>query len=253
MIAMNDPARTDPMPGSDLPAAAPVLPYATPMFGHLVKLASFGTADEAELNAAELAAEGIRGQVFNAKVNALGLPYTGFTDVELHVAAEDVERAAAVLARNADDLEPQEPQSSDAPQFDQRGKPMRLVTAAAFDNVRLLRDAHTILSAARLRCFLPTLVPRGNAPPGQGNRFILRIAEEDADQARALLNDADAGDDEPRCPHCKSSRIYPVGHFWKNVAAQVGLAPKPPNEMECLACRHRGATEEFTPAGKAGL
>jgi hypothetical protein len=236
------------------PPPVPVLSYQTPgTSGSMVRVGRYANSEEAELRASALAEEGIPSQVFNANVNSLGIPYAGFADVELHVRQEDAQRAAEVLARDAaeNDLEPQEPSPSDPPPTDEDGNLLNLVPVVAFDSVRLMRDAQTILSSARIRTYPPTLVPRGDRPPGEGARFILRVADDDLDRARNVLAEADADaasdedDDAGRCPRCRSWRVFPVSQFWKGLAATFGFGPEPQPLMECLACKYVGPKEEF--------
>src|SRR5437660_3369335 len=81
-------------------AASPVLSYATPGGpAKLVAVGSYGSADEAEIMAAELAGEGIRSRVLNGHVNSLGIPYAGMVEVELHVNEEDAPRDVEILRR----------------------------------------------------------------------------------------------------------------------------------------------------------
>ena len=231
----------------------PVLSYQTPgAGGSMVRVGSYANSEEAELRASALAEEGIPSQVFNANVNSLGIPYAGFADVELHVRQEDAQHAAEVLARDAaeDDLEPQEPSPADPPPTDEHGNAVNLVPLVAFDSVRLMRDAQTILSSARIRSYPPALVPRGDRPPGEGARFILRVADDDLERGRHVLTEADADaaseeENEGRCPRCRSWRVFPVSQFWKGLAAMVGLGPEPQALMECLACKYVGPKEEF--------
>jgi hypothetical protein len=254
MAAMADQDELEPRP------AVPVLSYQTPgASGAMVRVGSYGNNEEAELRASALAAEGIPSRVFNGNVNSLGIPYAGFADVELHVRQEDAQRAAEVLARDAaeDDLEPQELSPADSPPTDDDGNALNLVPLVAFDSVRLMRDAQTILSSARIRSYPPTLVRRGDRPPGQGARFILSVAEDDLERARRVLEEADAdaaSEDENggRCPRCRSWRVFPVSQFWKGLAAMVGMGPTPQPLMECLACKHVGTKEEFVARVSGG-
>jgi hypothetical protein len=242
---MADQEQSEPSP------AVPVLSYQTPgAIGAMVRVRRFANSGEAELRASALAAEGIPSQVFNANASSLGYP--GFVDVELHVRQEDAQRALEVLARDAaeDDLEPQEPSPADPSPTDDNGNAVNLVPLVAFDSVRLMRDAQTILSSARIRTYPPALAPRGDRPPGQGARYILRVAEDDLERARHVLTEADADaasedENEGRCPRCRSWRVFPVSQFWKSLAAMVGVGPKPQPLMECLACKYVGPKEEF--------
>lgn len=226
------------------------LDYATPGLNRrmIVKFAEYGLPEQAELDASVLRREGIPAQVFGAHAGSLGFFYQGFNSVELHVRCEDVERATQTLARlKSEDLEPADDSPDVTPAVDDFGQP--LVIAAAFDNVRALRDAQAILASAHISSVLPVLAPRGDRPPGIGKRFVLRVADPDAERARHLLCD-DADDRaEPRCPRCASWRTYSIVPFWKSLAAMFHLTDKPRKEVECLACHHTGPEAEFRPDG----
>jgi hypothetical protein len=160
-------------------------------------------------------------------------------------------RAVDILtSTTSDDVEPAENPDDAPPPVDAQGRSLRLVPAVAFDSVRLMRDAQTVLSSARILSFLPALVPRGDRPPGQGKRFVLRVCQEDLERAKAVLEEveSEADDEEPRCPRCKSWRVFPVSQFWKGLSAMVGLGPKPEDQLECLACHHRGLRADFDRA-----
>jgi hypothetical protein len=236
------------------PPALPVLSYAAPVGKGMVRLTSFGNESEAEMRAAELIAEGIHAQVFNKNVNSLGVPYSGFSMVEIHVLPEDVERATAVLAlATSDDLEPVADADS-APVTDDEGHPLPLAPAAAFESVRMMRDAQTILAAGHVRSHLPIMAPRGDRPPGEGKRFILRVNEDDLDKARQLLDAREAGDgdeEECRCPQCHAWRVIPVPQVWKSFVALITFTSAPEERMECLACKHKGSKAEFACAVSA--
>jgi len=235
--AMNESHSDDPT--SRLPETKTVLSYHTSGSDELVRLASYGDPIPAELDAAALAEEGIPAQVFGANVGSLGVIYQGFNRVELHVRAGDIERAAKVLARVSSlELEPVD----SGPTADETGRP--LVPAGAFDNARSLYDAQAVLASASIRSFPPVLVPRGDKPTGHGARFVLRVGAEDLSRSQSLLRE-DTDSDDPRCPQCGSWRVFAVGHFWKDLAASLGLGPKLPSQNECLACKYRGESAEF--------
>jgi hypothetical protein len=237
--------------------AVPVLSYATPQAapGRTVTAATCANAAEAELVANELAAAGIPAQVIDQHTEMLG-PYVGGASVKVVVLEADAARAAEVLRHStSDELEPAEEPADAPPLLDEDGGPLRPEEAARFDSPRLLRDAATTLAAARIRAFLPTLVPRGDRPPGVGKRFILRVREEDLDRARKVLAEAEeeaADEGEPRCPKCRSWRVYKIGAgFWKGLRAVFGLGCKQDRVegFECLACGHRGPSAEFARHG----
>lgn len=220
----------------------------------MVRLTSFGNESEAEMRAAELIAEGIQAQIFNKNVNSLGMPYSGFSMVEIHVLPEDVERATAVLAlATSDDLEPVA-DADTAPVTDDEGHALALAPAATFESVRMMREAQTILAAGRVRSHLPIMVPRGDRPPGEGKRFILRVSENDLAKARQLLDarEEDGDEEECRCPQCHAWRVIPVPQVWKNFVALITFTSAPEERMECLACKHQGLKADFMLATSTG-
>jgi hypothetical protein len=226
-----------------LPEAKPVLSYRAPKSDGLVRLGKYTDQIPAELDAAALAEEGIPAQVFGANVGSLGMIYQGFNSVELHVRAEDFERAARILARVASqELEPVDA----GPTADEEGR--ALLPAGAFEDSRSLYDAQAVLASASIRSFPPVLIPRGDKPPGEGARFILRVIAEDLPRAKALLRD-DPDSDDPRCPKCGSWRVFAISHLLKDLTALVGLGPKPKGQSECLACKYRGDSDEFVTPG----
>jgi hypothetical protein len=241
-----------PSPDESADYSVPRLDYANPNRGGMVLLARFGTSDEAELHAAELEAQGITTRILNSHVNALGIPYSGLSDVELHVRAGDVGRADEILKHaGGDDLEPAPEGGLAEPAVDEEGKSVPVAPLASFESVRLLREAQTLLASARLQAYMPRLVPRGDQPPGIGKHFVLTVAEDDLERAKLLLRQAEseAAEELPRCPKCTSWRVFPVSHLLQSIAATFGLAPKPIEELECLACHHRGPSAEFARGG----
>jgi hypothetical protein len=116
-----------------------------------------------------------------------------------------------------------------------------------------MRDASTVLAAARVRFHLPTLAPRGDRPPGEGARFVVRVAEEDLERAQSVLEEAEeesADEQDPRCPRCSAWRVHPIrsGGLLRGIGRALGLGKPLPFEgegFECLACRHQGPREEF--------
>jgi hypothetical protein len=238
---------------ADQNESPPVLSYATPVDNAMVLLASFGNASEAELHAAELGAEGIRTTVLNGNVNSLGMPYSGFSMVEMHVHPDDVTRARAVLAlATSDDLEPLDDPGT-TPVIDDEGQPLSLVQVAAFESVRMLRDAQTILASGHVRSHLPIMAPRGDRAPGEGKRFILRVGEDDLEKARRLLEAAEdeADEEDFRCPQCHAWRVIAVPQVWKSFVALICFTSAPEEQMECLACKHHGPKVDFLPTRNA--
>jgi hypothetical protein len=226
----------------------PTLDYAKPGGGEMVLLARFASPEEAELHSAELAAEGIPTQIFNANVNTLGAFAVGLSDVGVYVHADDASRAAEVLkGSRGDDLEPAPEGGLAEPAIDEAGNAVKVVPLPPFDSVRRMRDAQTVLASANLPAYPPKLIPRGNRPPGIGKRFILSVAAEDLERAQFLLeqDEEESAEDLPRCPQCGSWRVYPVMHFLQSLAAAIGLSQKPAHQLECLTCHHRGPSAEF--------
>ena len=200
------------------------------------------------MQANRLEAEGITCITVNSNVSNLGIPYSGFTTVDVQVHEEDAERAIEILQTSPDELEPAEESDDASTALDEEGRPLKLIEAGRYESVRHLRAAQTVLASSRVRAFPPTLVKRGDRPAGAGARFVMRVCEQDLELAQTLLNKAkaeDEADDDPRCPKCDSWRVYPVGFFWQSVAAMFGIAKHPQKQIECLVCRHRGPPAEF--------
>jgi hypothetical protein len=208
--------------------ASPVLSYAVPGSTREVTVARAAGGAEAEMMSGQLALAGIRSQVINRNVEVLG-PYAPGGSVQVIVMADDAERAREVLR---DEVEPGE----------------ELAVAAAFDNPRLLRQASATLAAARVRPFLPTLVPRSEATPGEGKRFVLRVRADELERARALLDEPDEdvdGEPEPRCPKCHAWRVHKDTTIMEEIGRFFGFGRGRQPEYECLKCRHRGPEAEF--------
>jgi hypothetical protein len=235
----------------DLPPLAKVLhplSYEGLRPGRTVTIERCANSLEAAMQANRLEAEGIGCITVNANVNNLGIPYSGFTTVDVQVHEGDAERAIEILQTNPDELEPAEESDVAPPAVDEDGRPLKLVEAGRYESVRQLRSAQTLLASSRIRAFPPTLVKRGDRPAGTGSRFVMRVCEQDLESAQALLAKAQTeedADEDPRCPKCDSWRIYPVGTFWQSLAATFGLCSQPQKQIECLACRYRGSPGEF--------
>ena len=220
-----------------------VLPYQVSLPTSAVTVRKCRDILEAQIHANELAGHGIDYYVMNQNTSDVLSGYVGFTCIELQVRMEDAEQAAAVLSTmeiNPSEVEPAEPTDPDQPIRDPAGDGM-LATAAAFNNPRDLLDAAAVLGAGHIESFLPMLVSRGDRPAGTGNRFILRVHQDDMEQARELLARAaseEAKDDEPRCPKCGSYRVTPVPQLRAKLVDFV-FGRRTPAIMECLRCRSR--------------
>src|SRR4051794_6263402 len=254
---MSSPDAHPPSSSNDQPPLArPVLSYATPheSLGGMAVVARCANAAEAELYANVLDEAGIPSHVLNQNTNALGAPYSGWSEVEVQVRDTDVARAKEILsaAQNPDELEPADDPAAAPATLDDEGRPTEWAVVAAFDHAGAMRDAATTLASANLRVFTPRLVPRGDRPPGEGKRFVLRVLEEDVDRARRVLeaaaeNDADGDADDPRCPKCRSWRVYPIGGGVLQAIGKLFGRPGVPEGFECLACGHRGEKAAFLP------
>jgi hypothetical protein len=229
---------------NDANAEPPILSYQRHAFSPLVTVRTFYSALDAQLYANELDAAGIRCTLANQNTNTLG-PYSAFSQVELQVRQDEAEEARQLLSHldlKSTDLEPEQDVDASSPLPGPSGEGL-LIPVAAFDNPGAMFDAAAALGAARVECFLPVLVPRGDHPAGAGNRFVVRVRESEVDRAKDVLaREPDEADesDEPRCPRCGSWRTYPVpgpgGGFF---ALLLGREPKPSGEVECLRCHHR--------------
>jgi len=208
-----------------------------------IKLVTCGTANEAELIAAVLWAHGIQSHVFGTNINSVDWLWQVFNDVDLIVQETDLERAKEALSRaSLDDVEPAEEPADAPPPTDSKGRP--LVPVAAFDNRMDLRDAQTLLASERIAAYAPRLVLRGDRPAGTGNRFILRVTEENLEKARSLLAEQTAEErDQPRCPRCGSWRVMVRKSILSELARVTGLGG--PDECICLSCQFHGSAQEF--------
>src|SRR5207302_1259190 len=97
LTGMTDASDAPEAPSAPAGSTPPVLEYATPRTGGLVEIARYSSSAEAELCAAVLQQEGITSKLLNANMNALN--YGGIAEVELHVGAQDADRAVAILKR----------------------------------------------------------------------------------------------------------------------------------------------------------
>jgi hypothetical protein len=221
-----------------------VLPYQGVQATNAVTLRRFYDPFEAQLYANELAAHGIDYYLMNQNANVLGA-WAGSSQVELQVREHDLPVAHAALAQfhvNPLEVEPAEDSDPSSPIPDPSGDG-HLVSAAAYDNPRHLFDAASTLGAARIECFLPLLVPRGDRPAAEGNRFVLWVHEADAERARVSLAQADAEraeEDEPRCPKCGSYRVELAPAPWPGLVKFLfGRRSDVPRQMQCFRCRER--------------
>lgn len=230
----------------------PVLPYQRQPTAPAVTVRKFYDAVEAQLYANVLEAAGIEYSLLNMNTNTLGA-YSAFSQVELQVRDEDAAEARAVLdglQLDPVDVEPEADPGPEASIPDPAGDG-ELVPAAAYATPRELYDAAGALGGARIECFLPVLVPRGDRPKGAGNRFVVRVRAGDVSRAREVLAGEAApegrDDDEPRCPSCGSWRTYAVPSPWPGLANfLLGRAPEQPRQTECLRCHHRWAAPAQT-------
>ena len=265
------PTPPEPPPGG----AAPVLHYAPAVDHGMVTIARCAELAEAEMIAGELGAEGIRCTVTNTNTAAMG-PWAGGARVYVDVPKQEAARAADVLRVRTlgDEVEPadeEEDEAGFAPTFagaeadaaarDEEGGPARWVVVAAYDTASRMRDAVTTLGSARIRCVVPRLVPRGDRPKGEGNRFKVRVGADELERARAVLaesdepaaagQDADDEDAEIRCPACSSWRVHRLGSLWINVGRFFGLVggSEKDDPLQCLACGHKWSAD--APSGAA--
>ena len=207
--------------------------------GGLVRIARYGNADDAELDAMELRARGFEASVLGGNYASLNEFHQGYHQVELLVPEAQAERAREFLRAAAKSPEPPEQSEEEQGNADEKGRP--LVVAAEFEDVRQLRTAETALGAADIACV-------SAARSSDGPRYVLRVAEPDLDAAlQALADEADDSADDPQCPQCGSWRIHAVSSFFAEIASAF-RGEQRPRSMQCLACKYRGPAEEFWPA-----
>jgi len=200
-----------------------------------MKIARYANNEDAEIDAAELRANGFQAQVFGAKSTNLNAAYQAADDVELWVPDKEAQRASEFLKRAAAKT-PEPPQESEETQGDVDQKGRALVLAGEYETARELRDAETLLASARIATFVAT----------RESSFILRVANEDLDAAQELLAEEVEDADEPKCPKCGSWRTHAVSSFFAEIASAFG-SKATAKMTECLACQYRGPTAEFWP------
>ena len=186
--------------------------------------------------------------MLNSHVNGLGAAYSVMSDVELHVHENDADAAREILARPMDDLEPVEVDAPDAaPVLGDEGGVIHLVAVGAFATLRDFRDATAVLASSTSGFIPQCFARRGDRPPGEGKRFVLKVGQADRDHAKPAAEahaEAEATD-EPRCPKCNSWRVEPVSQIWAGIKSFWGIGPRLEKRMECLACRHQASPGEF--------
>lgn len=91
-----------PAPG----APAPIVAYHSPRPGRIVLVGRYHSAMAATLPAAQLEAQGVPCEIFNANVNGLGTPYSGMSSVELYVHERDAVAAKEILLQSDEGMEP---------------------------------------------------------------------------------------------------------------------------------------------------
>src|SRR5206468_2947718 len=151
---------------------------------------------------------------------------------------KDADAAREILSCPDDQLEPADDPDDATPVLGDDGRPMHLVAVGTYDHIRAMRDAAAVLASARVRIFPPILRRRPEDAKTGRRPFVLKVAEQDREQAQRLLDQArveSEDEDEPRCPKCNSWRVHPVSQFTANVKAFFGIGAWPQRQMECLA------------------
>jgi hypothetical protein len=230
-----------------MPQPPPRLDYMTPRSGKTVTVAFCAHSGEAELVCGELRDAGVPAVAVNHHAVALG-PYSGGSQVEVQVPVEDMDRAAQVLARLPDrnDVVPEPEHADGSADFatGEQGARVALAVVAEFATAQEMHDASAALGSARVRTFLPNLVPRpadaAGAPPPV---FRVRVTVEDLSRARAVLEE-DGDPDEPRCPQCASWRVHRQGGSffgWLREIFVGGGSADGVKNFQCLRCNLRFA------------
>jgi hypothetical protein len=209
----------------------------------MLTVASCADAGEAELVCGELRSAGVPAVALNQHTAALG-PYAGGSHVEVRVPAEDRDRAAEVMARLPDradvEPEPEPPDGSADFATDDTGARVALAVVATYATSRQMLEAAAALGSARVRAYLPNLIPRDPAREGPPPAFRVRVAQDDLRRAEAVLGELD-DPDEPRCPQCASWRVHPQGGSllsWIVGLFGGGGVADGVKRMECLQCGH---------------
>jgi hypothetical protein len=240
------------------PPAIPVPGGLSPRSGRGVTVAWCADSVEAELLCNELTAAGVAAAAVNQHA-AAALSGYGLVRVEVQVAVEDRERAAEVLARlpGRHDVDPAEEPADGSADFatDAAGEKVPLAIAAEYGTAQEMLEASAALGSAHVQTYLPDLVPRRRDPAAEDAdddarprpRFRLRVAAEDLERARRVLEESaqDDGDrverEDPRCPKCASWRVYgsTPGVFSSILRLLTGGGGPTGKTWQCLRCGHR--------------
>jgi hypothetical protein len=212
----------------------------------MLTVASCADAGEAELVCGELRSAGVPAVALNQHTAALG-PYGGGSVIAVRVPVEDGDRAAEVMARLPDrgDAEPEPEPADGSADFatDESGARVALAVVATYATSREMLEAAAALGSARVKTYLPNLMPRDPTREGPAPAFRVRVAREDLARAEDVLGELDDLD-EPRCPQCASWRVHPQGGGLLAVLRAIfggGGHRDGVQRMECLRCGHRFA------------
>lgn len=224
------------------------LEYAAPRSGKTVTVAFCADSAEAELLCAELHAAGVPAAAVNHHAVAVLGPYSGQGSVEVQVPVEERGRAAEVIARLPDrnDVVPEPEPSDGSADFatDEQGGRVELAVAAEFATAEAMQDAAAALGSARVRTYLPNLVPKPpDAPDRPAPVYRVRVAADDLAKARSVLGE-EGDPDEPRCPQCASWRVHRQGGSFFSWLREIFVGGEKADGVqyfECLRCRHRFA------------
>jgi hypothetical protein len=207
---------------------------------------------EANLAGNELEANGVRWQLLNEESKSMLGWYGAYISVRLQVHSDEVEKARAVLANHAaaeaGDLEPVEAEDPATPLQvnDEQGVPATWNTVAVFETARAMHEAAMVLESSHVAVLMPRLAPRGDRPPGEGPRFVLRVQADDVERAQAMLGRAseEREEGELQCPKCGSYSIHESKHEFTNLLLAF-VGKEKPIECECMKCHYKGEAAEF--------
>jgi hypothetical protein len=209
----------------------------------MLTVASCADAGEAELICGEMRSAGVPAVALNGHTAALG-PYSGGSLIEVRVPVEDKERAAEVMARLPDrgDVEPEPEPADGSADFatDGSGASVALAVVATYPTSREMLEAAAALGSARVKSYLPNLIPRDGTRDGPPPAFPVRVARDDLRRAEEVLGELD-DPDEPRCPRCASWRVHPQGGGLLAMLRGIfggGGQRDGVQRMQCLRCGH---------------
>src|SRR5262249_21804626 len=128
----------------------------------------------------------------------------------------------------------------------EEGVPATWNAVAVFETARAMHEAAMGLESSHVAGLMPRPAPRGDRPPGEGPRVVLRVQAGDLEREQAILNRAsdEHERDELQCPKCGSYSVHESKHEFTNLLLGF-VGKRKPVECECMKCHYKGDPAEF--------